>query len=163
MSAVSKFLCSVSYFLCFTLFLKETLTKCDDFIFWWLAYSWHCVFTWGWPSGITYWSCYSLLLLFITSIKILAWLGEINCYGLLKIANININSFYKISKHICPCLSLCVQFSVYFCQCEYMYVCVCGSSCASECNVLICMWRIDKKYFNVEHNELKMLANTQLK
>ena len=100
---------------------------------------------------------------FITSIKILAWLRKINCNGPLKRTNVNINSFYKKSKHICPCLSLCVQFSVYFCQCKYMYVCVCGSSCASECDVLICMWRIDKKYFNVEHNELKMLANTQLK
>ena len=81
-----------------------------------------CVFTWGWRSGKTYCSCYSLLLLFITSMKILACLREINCNGLLKRTNVNINSFYKKSKHICLCLSLCVQFSVYFCQCEYVCV-----------------------------------------
>ena len=147
----------------FRIILERDLNQIRWFYFLVTGLQLTCVFTRGWRSGKTYCSCYSLLLLFITSIKILAWLREINCNGLLKRTNVNINSFYKKSKHICPCLSLCVQFSVYFCQCEYMYVCVCGSSCASECDVLICMWRIDKKYFNVEHNELKMLANTQLK
>ena len=106
----------------FRIILERDLNQIRWFYFLVTGLQLTCVFTRGWQSGKTYCSCYSLLLLFITSMKILAWLREINCNGLLKRTNVNINSFYKKSKHICLCLSLCVQFSVYFCQCEYMCV-----------------------------------------
>ena len=46
---------NLSCFLCFVFFWRETLTKCDDSILWWLVYSWHVFLL---KDGKTYCSCF---------------------------------------------------------------------------------------------------------
>ena len=116
-----------------------------------------CLFTQGCPNGKTYCSCFFPSVVFYSKLQNIALVKRDQLQHILKKDKCKYQLFFKRSflstflSFMSPVCHL-MQFSVYLCQCEYMYVFVCGSSCASECDVLICMWRIDKNYFNVEHN-----------
>ena len=120
----------------------QILFETDINQMWWLFFlvtdlHLKCVCTRGWPNGKTYCSCFFPSVAFYNKLQNIGLVGRDQLQRTLKKDKCKYQLFFKKSKHISSCLSLCVQFSVYFCYCECMYMFLCGSSCTSECDVLI--------------------------
>ena len=115
------------------------------------------LFTRGCPNGKSYCSCFFPSVVFYNKVQSIALVERDQLQRILKKGKCKCQLFFKRSflsaflsfmSPVCHLMQFSVyQLSVWRYVCEYMY----GSSCASECDELICMWCIDKNYFNIEH------------